>query len=74
MYDQATLDRLLFRRQFILGPGRIDRFPSWHTIDLGKALTLAVHPDLDVWRATPQGKPDGVAGWSKSRVLRLMLD
>lgn len=50
-YDRATLERMVFRRQFVLGPASVDRFPSWQKLDLGAGLKLTVHPDLGVERA-----------------------
>ena len=49
-YDPAALQRLLFRRQFVLGPRAVDRFPSWQHVALGPDLWLTVHPDLGVTR------------------------
>jgi len=48
-YDQ---ERLLFRRQFVLGPRFLDGFPSWTRIDLRAGLHLTVHPDLPTSRAS----------------------
>ena len=47
MTGQAVHPGLLFRRQFILGPGEIEGFPSWQRFRIG-ARRLAVHPDLPV--------------------------
>ena len=43
--------RLLFRRQFVLGPRPLERFPSWRRIALTPSLHLTVHPDLPTCRA-----------------------
>lgn len=48
MGNQAgyDLERLLFRRQFILGPHFVDRFASWKTLTVRRSICLTVHPDL----------------------------
>jgi len=43
-------DRLLFRRQFILGPRFAEQFPHWHKVKLDSGLHLTAHPDLFVCR------------------------
>ncbi len=48
MQDQQSLLRLLFRRQFILGPSPAAQLPSWRVLDFGRGLCLTVHPDLEV--------------------------
>ncbi len=47
-YDSAVQARLLFRRQFILGPRFIDWLPSWAKVRVAGSLCLTAHPDLDV--------------------------
>jgi len=47
MTGQAVHPGLLFRRQFILGPGELEGFPSWQRLRIG-TRRLAVHPDLPV--------------------------
>ena len=44
-------ERLLFRRQFILGPRPVVRFPAWSHLTLGRGLQLTSHPDLQVCQA-----------------------
>lgn len=39
-------NRLLFRRQFVLGPRFLDGFPTWKRIVVSPSLCLTVHPDL----------------------------
>jgi hypothetical protein len=43
-YDTA---RLLFRRQFILGPHFVEELASWKRINVGTTLCLTAHPDLN---------------------------
>src|SRR3990172_5475170 len=38
--------RLLFRRQFVLGPRFAEGFLTWNRLELTPLLRLAVHPDL----------------------------
>jgi hypothetical protein len=47
--DAATdYARLLFRRQFILGPRFIDAFPAWQRVTVGRDLYLQAHLDLEL--------------------------
>jgi hypothetical protein len=46
-YGISTLENLLFRRQFILGPHFIEDFPSWKRIKVRDNICLTVHPDLN---------------------------
>ena len=48
MECQFDADRLLFRRQFILGPRFVDGLPGWLTLSIGDRHCLTVHPDLGV--------------------------
>ena len=45
-------ERLLFRRQFVLGPRFLEGYPSWRRTELGSSLRLTSHPDLPVTRAS----------------------
>ncbi len=49
-YDAAVLAKLLFRRQFILGPQFVDERPSWTRVRIVDGFCLTVHPDLAVER------------------------
>jgi hypothetical protein len=42
-YDR---DRLLFRRQFVLGSRFVQELPTWRQAKAGPGLCLTVHPDL----------------------------
>jgi hypothetical protein len=41
-------NKLLFRRQFILGPRFVDRFESWKRVKVRDTHCLTVHPDLPI--------------------------
>ena len=47
-YDAAVLARLLFRRQFILGPRVVEELPSWTRVRVADGLSLTAHPDLGI--------------------------
>jgi hypothetical protein len=47
-YDYSTLERLQFRRQFVLGPRPVDQFPHWQKQRIGASLHITAHPDLEV--------------------------
>jgi len=40
-------DRLLFRRQYFIGPKFIDQFPKWNKNAVGQ-LCITTHPDLGI--------------------------
>ena len=55
------MERLLYRRQFVLGTRYMDR-NDWQGIELDQGLFLSVHPDLDITQSTCHGYryPSGV--------------
>jgi len=55
-------ERLLYRRQFILGPRFVDVLPSWQKIPISESLCLTAHPDLHVCRAAENDKSVTVLG------------
>ncbi|MDP9035638.1 MAG: hypothetical protein M3O50_12605 [Myxococcota bacterium] len=61
---EETLEPMLFRRQFVLGPAYVDRSPSWQRIELSKSLRLTVHPDLEVHRVSLDGKWGVLLGYA----------
>ncbi|MGG4498270.1 hypothetical protein [Brevibacillus reuszeri] len=48
------MERLLYRRQFVLGTRYMDR-NDWQGIELDQGLFLSVHPDLDITQSTCHG-------------------
>lgn len=42
-YDRG---RLLFRRQYVLGPRFLEDFPDWRRVHAGPSFCLTAHPDL----------------------------
>ncbi len=51
MEDTTTkypIKKLLFRRQFILGPKFIENLPYWKRIKIRDEILISIHPDLDV--------------------------
>lgn len=60
------LERLRFRRQFILGSEVLPRFPSWQRVRVGGKLWLHAHPDLTVTQA--------VAGPLELTLVGFLLD
>jgi len=48
---EYNLDRLLFRRQFILGPRFVEGFPTWKRTAVRPRVRLTVHPDLPTYQA-----------------------
>jgi hypothetical protein len=43
-------EKLLFRRQFILGPRFVETLPGWTRVEVRDGLRATVHPDLAVTR------------------------
>ena len=62
-YDRATTERLLYRRQFVLGPRAVEGFPTWQSLALDRGLHLTVHPDLAVTRAAKGGRSIVLLGY-----------
>lgn len=64
MEDRAfPLDKLLHRRQFVLGPYPIERFKSWQKCKINDSMFLTVHPDLQVWQTSWEGKTITLLGY-----------
>ena len=53
-YGGSVRARLLFRRQFILGPRFIEDLPSWRRIRIADSLCLTAHPDLRIHQAAQE--------------------
>src|SRR5262249_404951 len=58
--------RLLYRRQFILGPSYVEDLLSWTRVRISDSLKLSAHPDLPVSRIT--------AGNTSITLLGYLLD
>ena len=56
-------ERMLYRSQFILGTYFIDRFKSWKRIKIGNTIHLTVHPDLNTYQVTIEGKSVTLLGY-----------
>jgi hypothetical protein len=63
-YDARTLERMLYRRQFLLGPKKLEGFPTWQRLDLGRQFHLAVHPDLELCRVVRGNKSITLLGYA----------
>lgn len=64
MQDPAfPLDKLLFRRQFVLGPYPIERFKSWQKSKINDSMFLTVHPDLPLWQTSWESKSITLLGY-----------
>lgn len=55
-HSVETLERLAFRRQFILGPEEVDGIPKWKRYIVNDTFSLHAHPDLEVFQAKNQDK------------------
>jgi rhodanese-related sulfurtransferase len=62
-YSPQALERLKFRRQFLLGPEFIAGFPEWKRIDVDGKLRLSVHPDLEAYQAASKGRSITLLGY-----------
>jgi hypothetical protein len=57
------LDKLLFRRQFILGPYFVERLKLWKKIKINDSIFLTVHPDLQLCQTTYKNKSLTLLGY-----------
>jgi len=62
-YDRPTLQRLSFRRQFILGSHFVGEDASWQRIAIDATLRLTAHPDLEVCNIAKLGKSISLLGY-----------
>jgi len=62
-HQTQDVDRLLFRRQFILGPRFVDTLKSWNTITVRNELCLTAHPDLPTYQVTFENKAITLLGY-----------
>jgi hypothetical protein len=51
-----NLEKLRYRRQFILGPESMEPLPTWHCAQITSILRLSVHPDLELCKTTKGSK------------------
>lgn len=49
------LDKLLFRRQFVLSPAPLRDLSSWQQLEIGGQFSLQAHPDLEVLQLAGNG-------------------
>lgn len=65
MKKQCKYDlvKLLFRRQFILGPYYIESLSSWKRFTVRNDIYLTVHPDLPVCQVKQEGKTITLLGY-----------
>jgi len=65
MHNQPKydLERLLFRRQFILGPQFPEGVPSWKRLTVRPSICLSVHPDLNTSVVTYDDKTITLLGY-----------
>ena len=59
-YDR---ERLLFRRQFILGPTFAEGFGTWRHLRVGPSLCLTIHPDMPIYLAQGGDKSVALLGY-----------
>ncbi len=59
-YDRK---KLLFRRQFVLGPHFLDEFTWWKRVNIASHLCLTVHPDLNTYQCIRENKSITLLGY-----------
>ena len=62
-YDRPTSQKLLLRRQFILGPRFIEGLKSWKRINVRTTICLTVHPDLNTHQVVHEDKSITLLGY-----------
>jgi hypothetical protein len=81
-YGDSALERLRFRRQFILGSEPPDPLPGWTRIRVDPIRTAVAHPDLGVCQASSGAKSITLFGYvldpddpeaTDARVLQRLL-
>ena len=63
MQADHNIKKLLFRRQFILGPSFVDAFPWWKRINIANNLCLTAHPDLNTYQCVRDNKSITLLGY-----------
>ncbi|MEW5746921.1 MAG: hypothetical protein AB1805_15945 [Nitrospirota bacterium] len=61
--SNGKAERLLFRRQFIMGRRFVDGMPSWQRVTVDDERCLTVHPDLPVCQERSGGKGVTLLGY-----------
>jgi hypothetical protein len=56
MAQELDVERLLFRRQYVLGPRPYERFASWKRVTIRQDVFLTAHPDLHIRQIIAGGK------------------
>lgn len=56
-------DKLLFRRQYVLGPRFVEDLISWKKIKVNSSIFLTVHPDLQTEQAVYNGNSITLLGY-----------
>jgi len=54
-FTPTEAERLLYRRQFVLGPNFLKILPLWQRAEIGNNLFLQAHPDLELTHARRKG-------------------
>lgn len=82
-YSASELERLLFRRQFLMSPDDVTGFPGWSRRTIAGKYRLVAHPDLQVTHVEAGGKSITLLGYmldpehvsaSNARILGDLLD
>lgn len=61
--SRVDQERLLHRRQFVLGPRRPAAPAAWQGLEAGPGLLITAHPDLALTRAVAPGGSLALIGW-----------
>jgi hypothetical protein len=62
-HKEYNIERLLFRRQFVLGPRFLEDFPHWSRVKINDKYFLTVHPDLEITRTVQDSKSITLLGF-----------
>ena len=61
--SKYNIEKLLFRRQFVLGPNYVEAFQSWKRVKVNNMIYLTVHPDLSTYKADYENKSITLLGY-----------
>jgi hypothetical protein len=58
-----NMEKLLFRRQFILSPNSLKEFPWWKRLKIREKFFLTIHPDLNAYQVNCNDKSITLLGY-----------
>jgi hypothetical protein len=63
MNSRYSEEKLLYRRQFVVGPQFAEKFPSWTRVAIRDGVSVTAHPELDVTQARDRERSATLLGF-----------